>query len=142
TNRPLPPGFEPCEAEPDPATGHYPGWVPVGEGPEDRWFREATCSVRAVDGRYAVLGRPYGEPGVAPDGTYELCGPKVQGNPDGFWSHVLVPHGKTVLSDCPRAFEGLRDYLAGRDIEGIVWHHRDGRMCKLKGKDFGHKRPR
>jgi hypothetical protein len=32
--------------------------------------------------------------------------------------------------------------LAGKDIEGIVWHHSDGRMAKIKLRDFGHKRPR
>lgn len=35
---------------------------------------------------------------------------------------------------------GLRSYLANKDIEGIVWHHPDGRMVKIKGKDFGLKR--
>jgi hypothetical protein len=26
------------------------------------------------------------------------------------------------------------------NIEGIVWHHSDGRMVKIKAKDFGIKR--
>jgi hypothetical protein len=26
-----------------------------------------------------------------------------------------------------------------KDIEGIVWHHPDGRMVKIKKKDFGYK---
>jgi hypothetical protein len=34
----------------------------------------------------------------------------------------------------------LKAYLAYKDIEGIVWHHSDGRMVKIKGKDFGLKR--
>jgi hypothetical protein len=42
----------------------------------------------------------------------------------------------------PRDFDGLREYLAGKDIEGIVWHHSDGRMAKIKLRDFGHKRQR
>lgn len=103
--------------EPDPATGHWPGWMFVGDGPEDRWHREAFT-------------------GSEPDGTYELCGPKVQGNPDRFERHVLVPHASEVLHDAPRTFAALRAYLEPREIEGIVWHHPDGRMVKLKRRDF------
>jgi hypothetical protein len=117
----LPPaGFEPAQ-EPDAVTGHWPGWLPVGEGPDDARHREAMSA------------------GLA-DGTYELCGPKVQGNPEKFASHVLVRHGAEVLHDCPRGFDALRAYLRDRDIEGVVWHHADGRMAKIKGKDFGLKR--
>jgi len=116
-----PTGFEPAQ-EPDPQTGHWPGWLPVGDGPEDRYFREAWQD-----------NHPY------PDGTYELVGPKVQGNPDGFASHQLVRHGELLLPDAPRTFDALRDYLDG-SIEGIVWHHPDGRMVKIKAKDFGVKR--
>ena len=36
--------------------------------------------------------------------------------------------------------DALREYLRCRDIEGIVWHHPDGRMVKIKGKDFGFRR--
>ena len=35
-----PAGFEAAQ-EPDAVTGHHPGWLPVGEGPDDRWHREA-----------------------------------------------------------------------------------------------------
>ena len=115
-NRKSPPDFEPA-APPDSVTGHWPGWVPVTEGQEDRWHREAWA-------------------GQA-DGTYELCGPKVQGNSEGFESHVLVPHGRQILDPCPRDFDGLREYLRTANIEGIVWHHPDGRMVKIKTKDFG-----
>lgn len=30
-----PPDFEPAQP-PDDVTGHWPGWVPVGEGPADQ----------------------------------------------------------------------------------------------------------
>jgi hypothetical protein len=116
-----PADFEPG-TEIDPVTRKQQGWVPISsDGPEDRYFREA---LRAA-------------PEPLPDGTYELCGPMVQGNPEKFKSHVLVPHGKEILTDCPRDYHGLREYLSGRDIEGIVWHHSDGRIAKLKGSDFG-----
>ena len=64
---------------------------------------------------------------VFPDGTYELCGPKLQGNPEGFAEHTLVRHGTEVV-DPPRTWDGLRDFLASYDGEGIVFHHPDGRM--------------
>lgn len=117
-------GFIPAQ-DPDQVTGHWPGWVEVGNGAEDKWFREACGGGYKTD---------------LPDGTYELCGPKIQGNNEGFDSHVLVPHGKEVLTGVPETFEGIRAYLAGGRIEGIVWHHGDGRMVKIKAKDFGFKR--
>jgi hypothetical protein len=122
--RSTPPGFEPAQ-EPDPQTGHWPGWVPVGEGPEDKWFRQAI----PVDTEL-------------PGGTYELCGPKVQGNPEGLEQHTLIPHGSVELSDAPRDFNGLKDFfmMGGKNIEGIVWHHPDGQMVKIKARDFGLKR--
>lgn len=120
----APAGFAPAQV-PDPVTGDVPGWLPVGDGPEDARHREA-------------LQQPW----TAVEGaTYELLGPKVQKNPEGYAQHVLVRHGAEVLEDAPRTFDALREYLAGRDIEGIVWHHPDGRMVKIKGKDFGLKRP-
>lgn len=119
-NRTPPEGWEQAQ-DPDPVTGHWPGWLKVGEGPEDKWFREAFEEELA-------------------NGTYELCGPKVQGNPESLTNHRLVPHGKEVLEEVPRTFEGLREWFLGRDIEGIVWHHEDGRMVKIKKADFGLKR--
>src|SRR6476469_4925617 len=38
--RTPPGGFEPAQ-EPDPVTGHHPGWVPVGDGQDDIYHREA-----------------------------------------------------------------------------------------------------
>ena len=71
-------------------------------------------------------------------GTYELCGPKVQGNPEGYIDHRLIPHGKEEIDpDVPRNFEALKAFLFNAQIEGIVYHHPDGRMAKIKAKDFG-----
>lgn len=118
--KPAPVNFEPAQ-EPDPVTGHWPGWVPVGDGPDDRWHRAAFK-------------------GDEPNGTYELVGPKVQGNPESCENHILVPHGKHFVHQAPRDFDGLRLFFAAHDMEGIVWHHPDGRMVKIKAKDFGIKR--
>ena len=123
----IPPdGFEPAQPERDEVTGHWPGWLPVGDGPGDRWHREALEN---------LLGNVF-----LPDinsGTYELMGPKVQGNSYGLKTHQLFKHGRETLDIAPRDFDGIRNYLAERNIQGIVWHHPDGRMVKIKRKDFG-----
>ena len=124
-----PDGFIPAQ-EPDPISGHWPGWLKVGEGKEDMWFR------KAIEG-YGDLSAEF------EDGTYELIGERINGNPEGFEGHHLVRHGAIHLfPDAPRTFIGLKEYLTREDIEGIVWHHPDGRMVKIKGKDFGIKRKR
>lgn len=121
----APDGFEPT-GEPGP-TGKQAGWVHVGDGPNDKWHREAWEASPHFHER---------------DGTYELCGPKVQGNPERYLgSHVLIPHGTCVRNECPRTFTKLREWLASAYIEGLVWHHPDGRMAKIKGRDFGIRRP-
>lgn len=116
-------GFEPVGA--DAETGKVVGWVPVGDGPEDRWHREA----------WDKQAHP------TQDGTYELIGPKVQGNPEDAPGHVLEAHSDAEgYLNAPRTFEGLREWLAGKDIEGLVFHHPDGRMGKIKLRDFGLRR--
>ena len=117
----------------DANTGKQPGWAPVGDGPEDRWHKEAWRSWELTEGT------------TPPDGTYELVGPKVQGNPEGYSAHVLINHAtETAFDDAtpepPRDYDGLREWMltvASEDgYEGIVWHHPDGRMAKLKKRDF------
>ena len=118
---PRPEGFE--LADYDDITGKTVGWMPVTDDKEDRWHIEA-----------------FGD-GNWPDGTYELCGPKVQGNPEGFEAHVLVPHSEaTQYAGVERTFYGIRDFLESMNIEGLVFHHKDGRMAKIKKRDFGQKR--
>lgn len=117
----IPPDFE--QADYDAETGKMVGWVPVGDGQDDRWHREA----------FALMKNPE-------DGTYELVGPKIQGNPEQRLQHELLWHGCITAEGAPRTFPGLRDWLAGLDIEGLVFHHPDGRMAKIKLRDFGHKR--
>lgn len=121
--KPAPEGFIPAQ-EPDPVTGHWPGWLAVGEGPEDKWHREAFV-------------------GQFEDGaTYELIGPKVQGNPYKKERHELIKHGEWVFeSDPPRTFEAIRLFLKSNVVEGIVWHRDNGDMVKIKRRDFGFKWP-
>ena len=119
--QPQPTGFE--LADFDDVTGKAVGWMPADDEKADRWHIEA-----------------FGD-GNWPDGTYELCGPKIQGNQEGFETHVLVPHSEaTQYNNVPRTFDGLRDFLETMDIEGLVFHHQDGRMAKIKKRDFGQRR--
>ena len=125
----APDGFE-AATDWDEVTGKMQGWVPVGDGPEDRWHREAWQAVRDYEGS------------PVEDGTYELVGPKVQGNVEMMYMHWLCKHGVVEFGvQPPRTFAELRAWLAeNNDIEGIVWHHPDGRMVKIKLRDFGLKR--
>jgi hypothetical protein len=127
-----PSGFIPCQ-EPDPVTGHHPGWFPIGEGPEDKHYRACTWP-------------------TAP-GTYELCGPKIQGNPERLSElrlfrhgdeeidhHIIPPEGGIDDAFVRLIFDGMLVRFSGGGsylIEGIVWHHADGRMAKLKRRDYG-----
>lgn len=113
----VPAGFESTGT--DDVTGKTVGWMPVGDGPEDRWHREAM-------------------EGYQPDGTYELLGPKVQGNKDQRTQHVLQAHNLArSYPMAPRDWEGIKAFLVENVIEGLVWHHDDGRMAKIKRRDFG-----
>ncbi len=127
--RTAPESFEPA-TEVDPNTGKQEDWVPVGDGPGDKWHREAWH-------RHLHLKRTY----KISEGTYELVGPAVQGNPEQWPEHALLLHGKVSRPEVPRSFDNLHNYFAKTDIEGIVWHHPDGRMVKIKGTDFGIARP-
>lgn len=110
----------PCQ-EPDPVTGHWPHWVPVNDGaPEDKHHAKT----------WAMTGDH------VEDGTYELVGPPINGNPEGLTDCALRRHGDTVFQ-VERTFAGLREFLAANRIEGIVFHHPDGRMCKIRRNDFG-----
>jgi hypothetical protein len=57
-------------------------------------------------------------------------------------NHRLLRHADAEILDAPRSFDELREWLAGKDIEGLVWHHPDGRMAKIKLRDFGLPRAR
>jgi len=123
--RDAPDGWEAAQ-EPDAVTGHWPGWVPlVNDNPADRWHLEAWGHISSS--------------GIH-DGTYELIGPKVQGNPHFWRGHELLPHGLPILADFPRTFDDIKSEFEKSNstvIEGVVWHHPDRRMVKIKRKDFG-----
>src|ERR1017187_10315978 len=113
----LPPDFVPHEN----ADSHWHGWRPVGGGPEDRRHSEA----------WALIG------GDLINGTYELIGPRINGNPEKVEAHCFRRHGDVVYENVPRTWAELKVFLSDKDIEGVVFHREDGRMAKIKGKDFG-----
>ena len=130
-NKAIPENYIPVEH--DPVTGKTQGWIPMADSQYRKQLTEA------IEGR-AMLGD------VDPwldftAGTYELCGPKVGSNPHGYRSHFLIPHGTTPLSDVPTQYDALASWLRTMNevtgyLEGIVWHHEDGRMAKIKTHDF------
>lgn len=116
-----PAGFIPAQ-EPDTSTGHWPGWLLADKTkPEDKYHFEAFDKFH---------------PSEWPDGTYELIGPKVQGNPEKADSHMLVLHGSELVLNFPRTFEAIKAAFADFPGEGVVFHHPDGRMVKIKKRDF------
>lgn len=119
--RVAPEGFEPCEAAPDPVTFHWPGWVPINStDPADKWHVEALNA----------LSEPLEE-----GATYELVGPTLAKNIYDLPQHQLWKHGKEQV-DVGRSFEELRDFMQNFNGEGLVFHHPDGRMAKIRRKDF------
>ena len=116
------------EVDHDTVTGKRTGWEPIEQSAFAKFHAEALDHWDTLAARQP--------------GTYELCGPKINRNPEGYAQHVLVAHShaaKVVLPDVPLSYDTLRPLLLGlaeNGVEGIVWHHPDGRMAKLKGRDF------
>jgi hypothetical protein len=119
-----PPGW--VEEDFDEITGHRVGWEPADQSGFRKFLVEAIM---------AGVNEPPWTPG-----TYELIGPKINGNPERATEHRLIRHTDAeVLAVDTRSFKTLEIDLTAlmRDgIEGVVWHHKDGRMSKLKGIDF------
>ena len=119
-----PDDFIPAQDQ-DPITGHWVGWRPCDRNePSDKYHWQAFDALENKE-----------------DGTYELLGPKIQGNHEKLNRHILLNHQSAeVFSNCPRSYESLREWLKDQNIEGVVFHHPDGRMVKIKKRDFGIKR--
>lgn len=98
------------------------GWITVGTDDEGM---DALAS-------YMASGRPI-EPG-----TYELCGPGIKGNHEGFKAPTLVKHGLISYLRCPRTLDDIIHFMIrGMDpAEGIVWRHGD-QYCQLTRRDIG-----
>lgn len=124
-----PAGSLPCEPAPDPVTGHWPFWVKCDENnPSDKWFI-AAYQMRIKD-RWPLI-----------TATYEAIGPHFNGNPYNLPEDYMIRHGTGLISQFPRDFEGMREYLRTHDIEGIVFWKDNEPQCKIKRSDFGFEWP-
>lgn len=129
--KPLPAEF--MTVSTDETTGKTVGWEPAINSSFWKYLREALDSA---------------DPSTLDEGTYELCGPKINGNPEGYDHHTLIRHADAEKAT-PEKYQAV---LPGADLtitpkdlvrqarmlgwEGIVWHHPDGRMAKLKVRDL------
>ena len=123
----IPLGAIPCQ-QADEKSGHHPHWIKCSRDDNSNKyhfeaFDKLECKVEVLDG------------------TYELCGNKIQGNPEKLNGHFLIRHGCEKLSLEDDSFEYIKQFLIDNNIEGIVFHHReDNRMCKIRKTDFGIRR--
>lgn len=123
----------------DEVTGKTVGWEPAEQSGFYRWLQDALAQ-----GATGYLSVPQSIDPTPPPGSYELLGPKINRNTDclSIGYHILVMHGyeayddRVELAEAPRDFAGLREWMLATRFEGIVWHHPDGRMAKLKARDF------
>lgn len=112
----------------DQVTGKTVGWEPAEQSAFSRFLDEAIAFHEQSGDHWAT-------------GTYELVGPKINGNPERAGQHELWAHASAeVLDDFERTYDGVRAAVIAHHrlggVEGIVWHHPDGRMAKLKAQDF------
>ena len=102
-------------------TGKRFGWVPIEQSPFVAYWREAVATG-----------------GDLPEGTYELCGPNINGNPERFPALALMLHeGAMHLGPDDADPLELIEICRKEGYEGIVWHHQDREMmAKLKVRDM------
>ncbi len=117
----APEGWVKCQ-DPDIESGHFPGWLPVDFSLNDNKYYAMAWN---------FLDKPLDE------GTYELCGIVINNNNERLNSLTFFKHGSEILECNARSYDSIKKYLIDNDIEGIVWHHSDGRMSKIKKFDFG-----
>jgi hypothetical protein len=123
-NKMVPPGWLHHDFDSKVTSGH--GWAPITNSTADQYHLEA-------------LNRSHS---LVENQTYELMGPTLQKNPENLDYHTLYTHGGGEFGlENPRTFQELDEWLSNHAVEGIVWHHGDGRMAKIKRRDFGHKWP-
>jgi hypothetical protein len=121
--KPPPANGIPCEEAPDPETGHWPHWAPVGDEPASKWHLAA----------WNRLEEPLR------DGTYELVGPHFAPHEEAISEaglDVFVRHGAHPLGP-PRTFDGLKEFFEKNLMEGIVFWLNGEPQCKIRRADYG-----
>ncbi|GGM52663.1 hypothetical protein ACFFX1_55415 [Dactylosporangium sucinum] len=133
--REVKPGKQPpagfVEVQVDDTTGKTVGWEPIDQSAFAKFHAEAV----AYQNGTGISGWPVG--------TYELVGPKVNGNPERAERHQLWAHSAAEVLDHGgdgRTFDDIRAQVLAAakfgGVEGFVYHHPDGRMAKIKARDF------
>lgn len=101
--------------------------------PQDKWIFNAVADRTLED---------------VPDGEWsaEAFGKNIQGNPLGMDRNTMMIFSldeAPVFDDCPNTYGELKEWLPSQHskigigiIEGIVWHGENGKMVKIKNKDF------
>lgn len=148
-----PPGW--VEVDADEVTGKRVGWEPIAQTPFVKPFGEALRNLldahtETTEYRNGEHVEPFRVEAIRPTleaGTYELIGPKINGNPEGCERHELVAHdGRSawsapVVSAPTDTVQGIvgEVFLLWQDLgaEGLVFTHEDGRRAKIKARDFG-----
>lgn len=137
TRRNVKPGKKAPEgfviAEHDEKTGNTFGWEPAENSQFKKFLNRAIAN---HDGDLAP-------------GTYELVGPKINGNPENVDKDMLLAHGSVIATEFPTIDEiaenrdDLKDFLRPlfdnyreRSIEGIVFWVNGVPSVKLRVKDF------
>jgi hypothetical protein len=123
----VPPGYVALST--DEITGRTVGWEPIEQS-----------SFKAFHARAAITCESWAV------GTYELCGPRINGNPEAVDRNVLYRHATAEqvneegfdlgMDEDGRDIYGIRHFLSLHQWEGLVFHHPDGRMAKIKARDF------
>lgn len=116
----------------------HPWYVDAHESdPQDKWIFDAVKNTDLTE---------------VPDGEWsaEAIGKNIQGNPLNlkknqiFFFSIPFWRSRITLEDVPTDFDEIRVYLSTQKskignnclMEGIVWHHPNGDMVKIKRKDF------
>lgn len=129
-----PPRF--VKVETDKVTDKTVGWEPMTQSSFAKYHAEALANAEDAD----VADNPH--PDRWPAGTYELIGPKVNGNPERREVHELVFHEYSNAIYLPvRSYDIIRECVLrlSREsgMEGIVFNYGDGiRFAKIKARDF------
>lgn len=134
---PKPVNFTPCQPVPEyddeSKQWEWPGWVPL-EHQYKKLVDEAVVSRGGMKEHENMF-------------TFELCGPKINGNPEGWDTHHLFVHGSEPIIFNPQTArpQTADEFVAIVRVirnEGIViysGHIVDGymAMAKLKRRDLG-----
>jgi hypothetical protein len=120
----------------DEKTGKSFGWEPVENSSFIKLWKLAIaekpyhCTLFGCDDDYEK-------------GTYELMGPKINGNPENLAEHRLMPHKQSptignlsILEPHELTYNMLYNQFMHMPFEGVIFYTKDGKKAKLRRKDF------